>query len=92
MFAKLYGTDKDQVLVKIDAGEDGNPEIRVFFSPEELGVCSCALQWEDDTDASWDKAEAAFEQIDEKGARDMAAQVCKQLGIIRPTKTEAQHD
>ena len=39
-----------------------------------------------------DKDGAAFEQIDEKGARDMAAQVCKQLGIIRPTKTEAQHD
>lgn len=84
MFAKLYGTDKDQVLVKIDTNEDGNPEVRVFFVPDGLGVCSCALQWDDDTDASWDKAAAAFAGIDEEKARGMTAKVCEQLGVSMP--------
>lgn len=81
MFAKLFGTDSDQVLVKIDANGEGCPEVRVFFSPEGLGVCSCALQWDDDTDASWGKAEAAFTQIDEEKARGMVASACREFGV-----------
>ena len=60
MFAKLYGTDADQVLVKLDAGENGNPEVRTYFKPDGLGVCSIAAEREDDSGASWDKAEKMF--------------------------------
>lgn len=84
MFAKLYGTDKDQVLVKIDMGEEGNPEIRVYCVPEGLGVCSVALAWDDDTDESWDKAEKGFREMTEEKARGMAEAVCKQMGTSLP--------
>jgi hypothetical protein len=84
MFAKLYGADKGQVLVKLDTGEEGNPEVRVFFEPEQLGVCSCALSWDDDFTASWDKAEKVFAGIDETKARGMVAKMCEQLHVNMP--------
>lgn len=73
-FAKLYSTDAGQILVKLDSGEDGAPEIRVFAKPEELGVCSVALQF-DDSDEGWDKAEAAFVKVDVSMAERIAAQI-----------------
>lgn len=46
MFAKLYGPDDNQILVKFDQSEEGSgPEVRFYFEPSEnLGVCSTALQ------------------------------------------------
>lgn len=62
MFAKLYETeDHGQILVKMDSGDDG-PEIRFFFQPDNLGVCSVAIGYEDD-DSGWDKAEEAFNNV-----------------------------
>ena len=84
MFAKLYGTDVDQVLVKLAAGEDGNPEVRMYCQPEGLGVCSVAAGWDDDSDASWDKAEKAFAEIDEFKAREWAQALYRQLGVSMP--------
>ena len=75
MFAKLFGTDKDQILVKLDTNDDGNPEIRFYFEPEGLGVCSIASSWKDDSDKSWDKAEAAFALIDEEKARNVVSEM-----------------
>lgn len=84
MFAKLYGRDTDQVLVKLDMGEDANPEIRVYCVPEGLGVCSVALQWNDDTEESWNEAENVFREMTEKKARGMAEAVCRQMGTSLP--------
>jgi len=40
MFAKLYETeDHGQILVKLDAGDVGQPEVRYYFEPKSLGVC-----------------------------------------------------
>lgn len=69
MFAKLYGTENDQLLVTIDEGENG-PEIRFHFKPEGLGVCSFAMQFED-SDAGWDNAEAGFRDMTEERARKL---------------------
>lgn len=65
-FAKLYGNDDNQVLVKLDQGEDG-PEVRFYFKPDGLGVCSVASEFED-TDEGWDAAESAFEKVNEEMA------------------------
>jgi hypothetical protein len=67
-FAKLFGTGDDQVLVMIQGGEEGDPEVRTFFQPKDLGVCSVAMKFTD-SDAGWDSAEAAFDKIDEAKAR-----------------------
>ncbi|WP_051560191.1 hypothetical protein [Marinobacterium jannaschii] len=63
-FAKVFeNTEFGQLLVKIDSDE-GFPEVRVYFEPPNLGVCSVAMKFKD-TDSGWDSAEKAFEDIDE---------------------------
>ena len=76
MFAKLYETELGQILVKQDEGDDG-PEIRFFFRPEGLGVCSFALMFTDD-DEGWDAADASFEKIDESSALDAVLPLIEQ--------------
>ena len=70
MFAKLYGTDQDQVLVKVDSNDEGRPEIRFYAKPEGLGLCSLAISFED-SDKGWDKAEKALKEMTEEKARKM---------------------
>ena len=66
MFAKLYDTDVGQILVKLDEGEDG-AEVRIYFKPKGLGVCSVSLSWAEDTeDEQWANADAAFEKLTEE--------------------------
>ena len=70
MFAKLYETDKGQILCKIDTGESDKPEIRYFFEPNGLGVCSVAMTFEDDeTGDAWERADKAFEDVSEQSAK-----------------------
>lgn len=80
MFAKLYGTDNDQILVTIDEGEDG-PELRFHFQPDGLGVCSFALKFED-SDAGWDKAEVSFSDMTEERARKLVEPQLKTLSEL----------
>lgn len=60
MFAKLFDTDIGQILVKIDDGDSG-PEVRYFFEPEGLGVCSFVVYFSDD---GWDEADKLFDSVD----------------------------
>ncbi len=74
-FAKLFDIDTiGQVLVKIDASDEGTPEVRVYVEPPDLGVCSFALGWKDNDDG-WDKAQACFDAFDEAKAAEMAGKV-----------------
>lgn len=69
MFAKLYETEElGQILIKIDDGE-GGPEVRVYFEPKGMGVCSTAYVFSDEATA-WDSAEKAFEKLTEQAAAD----------------------
>lgn len=77
LFARLYDTDVGQVLVKLDEG-DGGPEVRYFFRPPGLGVCSLAIEFSDD-DAGWNKAEAWFESVDQPGATSVAVRAINEL-------------
>jgi hypothetical protein len=64
-FCKIFGTGDQQRLVKVDSTARGNaPEVRIYFQPSGLGLCSIAFQWDDNSDKSWDLAEAAFARMD----------------------------
>jgi hypothetical protein len=45
------------------SGDLGEPAVRIYFMPEELGVCEMKIGFED-SDDGWDKAEAAFERFE----------------------------
>lgn len=82
-FAKLFESEAyGQILVKVDANDKGEPEVRYFFQPEGLGVCSCAASFTDD-DAGWDKAETLFAAVDVAQAEVMVA------GVINTGLTSA---
>ena len=77
-FAKLFeGPTHGQTLVKLDRSlESGDPEVRVYVSPDGFGVCSSALVFHD-TEEGWDAAECAFALLDAEGALIMAREVFK---------------
>lgn len=75
-FARAFGTGDDQVVVIMQAGDEG-PELRAFAQPKGLGVCSIAVSYTDD-DAGWDKCEEQFALIDESRARWMIEPLLKQ--------------
>ena len=83
MFAKLYETEETgQVLLKLAEGEEG-PEVRYYFVPKGLGVCSTALEFKDsEKGTAWDKAEAYFNKIDEESAIQMAKAMMLEIGKI----------
>ena len=70
-FAKLYETEEyGQILIKIDTGTDDYPEIRYYFEPKNLGVCSVAVSFDNDTDEAWERAEAMFDKVDADTAKE----------------------
>lgn len=73
-FAKLYRSGKDQILVKLDSGDEG-PEVRWFFRPDGLGVCSIAARFPD-TETGWKKAEKIFSEVNE----------AKAIGVVEKAK------
>jgi len=81
MFAKLYDTDKNgQILVKADMNEEGGPEIRFYFKPEELGVCSVAMAF-NDNDKGWAEQERVFMEMTEEYASRIVAAAQSDMGI-----------
>jgi hypothetical protein len=80
MFAKMFGKENNQVLVLLNANDDGKPSVKIMFEPSGLGVCSIGPAWED-TKEGWDRAEQVFKEMTEDKARDSIEQVCKDLGI-----------
>lgn len=82
MFAKLFETDVGQILVKKDSGEDG-PEVRFYFQPEGLGVCSVAFNGFGDDENGWDAADMTFETIDAQDAVNIVRPAINQFcGIV----------
>ena len=81
-FAKLYETEEyGQILVKIDTNDETNPEIRYFFEPKNLGVCSVATAFKDDSDKSWDSAELIFNDVCEKKAKAVVKATLNSLDL-----------
>lgn len=80
-FAKLWGTGDDQILVKIDESEDEDSaiEVRVFFIPPGLGLCSFALKFQGEDD--WDKAQKLFDKLDEQLVRKMCDSAIREMPV-----------
>ena len=80
MFAKLYETEIGQILVLLQGDDEAKPEVRYFFEPVDLGVCSFALKYED-TDDGWDKAESIFEQTTREIAVGVVGKIMKEYSL-----------
>lgn len=83
MFAKLYGTDADQVLVMLDTNEKAEPCIKFSCEPRGAGVCTFAISYAD-TDHGWDAAERRFAEVDEAMARKAVEENI--LSLLAPCK------
>jgi hypothetical protein len=80
-FAKLYADEKiGQILVKLDSCESSKPEVRFFFQPENLGVCSFSLGFED-SDEGWDAADAAFDKVTQESAVELVSKTLEKWGL-----------
>lgn len=77
-FAKLFEfEDLGQVLVMLDCGDDG-PEVRLYFKPDGLGVCSVACSnFPGDEDEQWDHAEKGFTTVNSQGVHEIVAEAMK---------------
>ena len=76
-FAKLFNTEKYGQIVVIQQGsDDAGGEIRFFFQPAGLGVCSLAMSFKD-SDAGWDACDRAFEKVDEAMAINAVRDTCE---------------
>ncbi len=63
-FAKLFESEKyGQISVIQQEGESEQPEVRFFFKPDGLGVCSIALSF-DASDTAWDSCDTTFNKVD----------------------------
>ncbi|KAB0668963.1 hypothetical protein F6V30_14085 [Oryzomonas sagensis] len=80
-FAKLFETQEHgQILVKLDSGDDGAPELRYYFAPEGLGVCSMAINGKD-TDKGWSAMAQVFDEQTSETASEVVADLKRQMGI-----------
>lgn len=70
MFAKLFETDRGQILVKLDTDDDDAPEIRFYVQPPGLGVCYAAFGFKG---VEFDEVEQIFLAITEDRARESVA-------------------
>jgi hypothetical protein len=77
-FAKLYDTELGQILVKLE-DEDEGLEVRYYFVPEGLGLCSVAVKFEGDD--NWEKAEKYFKAV----TKEKSIEVAKEVIDIFPT-------
>ncbi|MBV5972223.1 hypothetical protein [Pseudomonas aeruginosa] len=77
-FAKLFEfEDLGQVLVMLDRGDDG-PEVRLYFKPDGLGVCSVACSnFPGGEDEQWDHAEKGFTTVNAQGVHEIVAEAMK---------------
>ncbi|WP_426747237.1 hypothetical protein [Pseudomonas aeruginosa] len=77
-FAKLFEfEDLGQVLVMLDRGDDG-PEVRLYFKPDGLGVCSVACSnFPGGEDEQWDHAEKGFTTVNSQGVHEIVDEAMK---------------
>ncbi|WP_395504679.1 hypothetical protein [Ectopseudomonas hydrolytica] len=80
-FAKLFDySDIGQVLVKLDTNDQAEAEVRFYFKPENLGICSVALSGFPGTDDDqWQQAETGFNNIDAAAAHELVTATLKTL-------------
>ncbi|MEM8550712.1 MAG: hypothetical protein AAGF10_07970, partial [Verrucomicrobiota bacterium] len=67
-FAKIFESPTyGQILLKLDVDDEGKHELRYYCHPDNAGVCSFALGF-DDTDEGHEKARLGFDRIKQQDA------------------------
>ena len=80
MFAKIYETEIGQILITKDThAESCNPEVRTYFEPEGLGVCSISATMKDDSEDSWSNVDKLFDNMTEEEAVKAVKSVINKL-------------
>lgn len=89
-FAKIFNSEKmGQLLVKLDSCEDSNPEVRFYFNPPHMGVCSQAYGFNDDVEG-WERAETLFNDVDLDMVEKVLSESWKMACEIK-TESKEQH-
>lgn len=72
-FAKLYETERGQVLVMRDTDDECKPAVLFHFylGTDSIGMVRFGLSFSDDDEGN-DKADAAFAKMDEATATELA--------------------
>lgn len=83
-FCKLYEREGFQVLVKIDQTPEGFPEVRFYFEPKDLGVCSWAVTAKNDSTESWTRLERIFDDTTEEIAFEEVTKIMNKLPGLHP--------
>ena len=78
-FARIFYHEKYGQILVVNDTDDGKPAVKVSYIPEDLGVCSTALKF-DDTENGYDLADKAFEKMDIEMVLIMVLEVEKALG------------
>ena len=78
-FCKLYQTELGQILVKMDSDDDCKAEVRFYFQPKDLGVCSFAMTMKGDSEEDWENAQTAFDQVTEESAVKMVSHLLQKF-------------
>jgi len=90
VFAKLYETEEHgQILVMLDSNdENGRPQVKVYFEPDNLGVCSVGLNYNSDIteDEQWSAAEKSFNNFTEEFASGIVKNVKADISGIAATQ------
>lgn len=74
-FAKLYNTaELGQIMVMVDSNYEGKPEVKTYFTTDNMGVCSTALEFKDDDDG-WESARKLFDNTNSEKAQKTVLQV-----------------
>ena len=83
-FAKLYGTDGDQVLVKLGDDEDDVVKVKFYWEKEECITGSVAFSFtSSDIDQNWQLAIKCFKKVDEAFARAIIASVMQGISGVK---------
>jgi hypothetical protein len=90
-FAKLYQSDQlGQILFLLDEEGDDGAEIKMYFRPEGLGLCSMRFGYETDEEGEdWQKAQSYFATITAKTAIESAEAI---IESILDSGIESQED
>lgn len=81
-FAKLFNTkEHGQIVVIMQTNDEDKPEVRFFFVPEGLGVCSFASSF-NNSDAGWEACEKFFDSIDEEQAAKLVVGISRRFGVL----------
>jgi len=78
-FAKLFETETHgQILVVLQRGDRGNPELQWSIKPQGFDVCTVSFTYQD-TDVAWDTAQELIDNFTLEDAVKIADEMLAQI-------------